>query len=423
MACGRWWSAARNARSGPSNLGPATIRPRASASTPSGRATTCWAAPIPCPCWAGSPRSTAGSRPTCPCRIGGRRSRPWPPAPRSTAPARLPTTRKGPWSAPTPPPPGPPTPPFGRPPAAWQPPEPRRPGHPRAAAVRRRWWRVGARLRLSGSGTQAVGQHTAGRPLPGRGFTGGPPPVAGPLGPRRLPRRRNHRRRAVSELPRARLQRRGRRRRALQPRLRADPGGSGDAGDQPPRPGAVPDLRQHRAELLSAPEDIPARRRLALPKAIVATALALLALIALVLIGARYGVLLPQTRLLLEAGADGLTVGRFGRLKLEGLSGDVWRDISVRKLTLRDEGGVWLEADNLHMTWHYVELLTRNFHADRIELQALKVLRRPTLTPKGEDTGLPVSFHIDRAHARVEMAPAFSYRRGAYALDLTPDGA
>jgi translocation and assembly module TamB len=172
---------------------------------------------------------------------------------------------------------------------------------------------------------------------------------------------------------------------------------------------------------LSAPEDIRALGRSALPKAIVTVALAVLALIAVTLVVARYGVLLPQTRLLIEAGADGLKVGRFGRLRIEGLSGDIWRDLGVRKLTLRDEGGVWLEADNLHMTWHYLDLLTRNFHADRIDVQAVKVLRRPTLTKKGKDTGLPVSFHIDQAHARIEMAPAFSYVRGVYDLDLNLD--
>ena len=75
----------------------------------------------------------------------------------------------------------------------------------------------------------------------------------------------------------------------------------------------------------------------------------------------RYGVLLPQARLLIQAGADGLKVGRFGRLRVEGLSGDVWSDLSIAKLTLRDEGGVWLEADNVHMTWTYLQLLRRNF--------------------------------------------------------------
>ena len=172
---------------------------------------------------------------------------------------------------------------------------------------------------------------------------------------------------------------------------------------------------------MSAPETLAAKRRVALPKAIVVTALAVLAVLGLLIVGARYGVLLPQTRLLIEARADGLKVGRLGRLKIEGLSGDIWRDVGVRKLTIRDEGGVWLEADNLHMTWRYVELLNRNFHADAIDIQALKIMRRPTLTAKGKDTGLPVSFHIDRAHARVELFPAFSFERGLYDLDLNLD--
>jgi len=172
---------------------------------------------------------------------------------------------------------------------------------------------------------------------------------------------------------------------------------------------------------LSAPDDIPVLRRTALPKAIVAVALSALVAIVLLLAGLRYGVLLPQTRLLIEAGANGLKVGRLGRLQVEGLGGDIWRDLSVRKLTIRDEGGVWLEADNFHMTWTYVELLRRNFHAQKIEAQALKVLRRPTLTAKGKDTGLPLSFHIDQAHARVELAPAFSYERGVYDLGLNLD--
>ena len=174
---------------------------------------------------------------------------------------------------------------------------------------------------------------------------------------------------------------------------------------------------------MSAPDDIiPAvLKRSAVPKLIVALALAVLALIAVTLIGGRFGVLLPQARVLIEARTDGLKVGRLGKLKIEGLSGDIWRDLTIRRLTLRDEKGVWLEAKNLHMTWRYAELLRRNFRADRIDVQVIRVLRRPTLTEKGKDTGLPVSFHIDAAHGRIEMLPSFSYRRGVYDLDLNLD--
>ncbi|RAK52428.1 translocation/assembly module TamB [Phenylobacterium deserti] len=165
-----------------------------------------------------------------------------------------------------------------------------------------------------------------------------------------------------------------------------------------------------------APPQEPARR--SIRRALLSVFLGALILFGGVFLGTRYGVLIPQTRLLIEARTDGLKIGRFGRLKVEGLAGDVWRDFTVRRLTIRDEQGVWLEANNVHMTWRYAELLRRRFHADRIEIQSLKVLRRPMLTPKGKDRGLPVSFFIDEAHARVEMLPAFSYRRGVYDVDL-----
>ncbi|THD63957.1 MAG: translocation/assembly module TamB [Phenylobacterium sp.] len=147
-------------------------------------------------------------------------------------------------------------------------------------------------------------------------------------------------------------------------------------------------------------------------------ALGVLAVFALTFLGVRYGVLLPQGRLLIEAAADGLKLGRFGRLKVEGLGGDLWRDVEIRKLTINDEAGAWLEADNVHMTWSYLELLNRRFHASHIEAGALKILRRPNLGPKGADTGLPVAFQIDQAQARVELAPAFSYERGVYDVNL-----
>ncbi|WP_309092774.1 translocation/assembly module TamB domain-containing protein, partial [Phenylobacterium sp.] len=135
----------------------------------------------------------------------------------------------------------------------------------------------------------------------------------------------------------------------------------------------------------------------------------------------RFGVLTPQARLLIEARTDGLKIGRFGRLKVEGLSGDVWRDFRVRRLTIRDEQGVWLEAKNVHLTWRYLELFRRRFDADLIEAESLRLVRRPTLAPKGKDRGLPVSFHIDALKTRVIMEPAFSGRRGVYDLNAQLD--
>lgn len=155
-------------------------------------------------------------------------------------------------------------------------------------------------------------------------------------------------------------------------------------------------------------------------KAFVAVA-ALLILLAAALASTRYVVLIPQVRLLIEARTDGLKLGRFGRLKIEGLSGDIWRDAHARRLTIRDEKGVWLEARNVHLSWNYAQLVRRRFVATLVEAETVRVLRRPTLEPKGKDRALPVAFHIDRARTRLLLDPAFSYRRGDYDLDLALD--
>lgn len=184
--------------------------------------------------------------------------------------------------------------------------------------------------------------------------------------------------------------------------------------DAPPNSGP-----SHRPPTRSRRERV--RRKRTLIELVALGVLIVAAAIGALVFSARYGVLLPQARVFIEARTNGLRVGRLGRLQIEGLSGDIWRDVTIRRLTIRDEAGVWLEADNVHMTWRYFDLLKRRFRADRIEIEELRVLKRPTLTAKGKDTGLPVSFEIDRAKARIVLLPAFSYARGVYDLDFNLD--
>ncbi len=180
---------------------------------------------------------------------------------------------------------------------------------------------------------------------------------------------------------------------------------------------------------MSSPVDTPpptdetpaGRKRLGPGKIGAVAALALLLLLAGAVALTRYGVLIPQVQVMIEARTDGLKLGRLGRLKIEGLSGDVWRDARVRRLTIRDERGVWLEANDVHVSWRYAELLRRRFDADLIEAHSIRVIRRPTLAPKGKDRGLPVSFHIDRATTRLVLEPAFSRTRGVYDVSLNLD--
>jgi translocation and assembly module TamB len=145
-------------------------------------------------------------------------------------------------------------------------------------------------------------------------------------------------------------------------------------------------------------------------------AVAAVVLVALAGLGTRYGLVTSPGRLFLESRLDGLKLGRVGKLRVEGLRGDVFRDFTITRLTISDEKGVWLEGREVHVTWHYTELFRRRFHADEITARNLILLRRPTLTPKGKSSDLPVSFEIERLRGRVEMAPEFSYRRGVFDL-------
>ena len=113
-----------------------------------------------------------------------------------------------------------------------------------------------------------------------------------------------------------------------------------------------------------------------LPRTIVAVCAIVAIVLGGLLVTTRYGVLLPQGRLLIEARANGLKLGRFGKLRIEGLAGDVWRHFTIRRLTISDEKGIWLEARDLDVSWRYAELLRRRLHAQAILARQVTVLRR-----------------------------------------------
>ena len=129
----------------------------------------------------------------------------------------------------------------------------------------------------------------------------------------------------------------------------------------------------------------------------------------------RFGVLTPAARLLIEARVSGLSLGQVGKLKIEGLGGDVWRNFTVRRLTVSDEHGVWLQADNLDIGWDYGALVHRRMQVSTLQAQQVTVIRRPSLAPKGPPSqGLPVAFDIRSMKLRLKTLPAFSTREGLY---------
>ena len=146
-----------------------------------------------------------------------------------------------------------------------------------------------------------------------------------------------------------------------------------------------------------------------------------------VILAARVGPLTDEARRVIEANTTGLPVGPFGKLRIEGLQGDIWRDFRLRKVTITDAKGVWLEADDVAVNWRYLELLRSRLHIRSLTIGRLQLLRQPVVAPSKPGKAPDFAYAVDALKARVEMAPAFSGQRGVYNLsggfDIARDGA
>ncbi len=177
-----------------------------------------------------------------------------------------------------------------------------------------------------------------------------------------------------------------------------------------------PDRAPDEAEPVRAPQH---RRRWfpsSAPGWVILISVIVVVIVASIGVGLRFGVNTVPGLAFIEARANGLKIGRFGKLKIEGVSGDLWRNVSIRRLIIYDEKGTWLEGRNINMKWRYHELFVRRFHADAIHAEQIILIRQPTLTPKGTSSALPVTILIDALQAKVDSRPAFSQVEGRFDL-------
>jgi translocation and assembly module TamB len=132
---------------------------------------------------------------------------------------------------------------------------------------------------------------------------------------------------------------------------------------------------------------------------------------------ARFGVLTPEGRRWVEQALNGTKVAGYGRLHIEGLQGDVWRDFSVRRLTIDDGHGPWLDARSVRLRWDWPQLVRRQLTIDEADATTLTLLHAPTREQGGRGGPMPVSIDIRKFVARLEVLPAFSVRYGLYDVD------
>ena len=155
----------------------------------------------------------------------------------------------------------------------------------------------------------------------------------------------------------------------------------------------------------------------------------LVVLLLALLVGARLALRTDGGRAEVLRLANGLQIGPYGTLRLEGLRGDVLSDFTVARATVSDARGVWAEGRDLSLRWRWTELFARRFHAERIGAGLIRVARAPVVKPEppSKPKPLPVSIRIDQVRLMLETLPALSVQRGVYDIDsqaeIARDGA
>jgi translocation and assembly module TamB len=148
----------------------------------------------------------------------------------------------------------------------------------------------------------------------------------------------------------------------------------------------------------------------------------LAALLILVAVGGRMYLLTDSGRGLVTSFVAGKKLGRYGRINVEGVRGDLFDDFTIDRVTVTDAGGVWLEARKVRVDWDWWELIGRRFHATDVEAEVIRLIRRPDLEPTTEPPGpQPLSVDIDRFAADVELLEGFSQTYGKWRLSGEAD--
>ncbi len=143
--------------------------------------------------------------------------------------------------------------------------------------------------------------------------------------------------------------------------------------------------------------------------------LAVLAIAAMV--GGRMYLLSDSGRALVTSFVAGKKVGRYGRINVEGVRGDLFDEFTIDRVTITDAEGVWLEANAVRVDWTWLPLVFKSFHATEVEADTIRLIRRPLVEPSTEPPGpQPLSVDIDAFSSEVILEEGFSQEYGRWRL-------
>lgn len=134
-------------------------------------------------------------------------------------------------------------------------------------------------------------------------------------------------------------------------------------------------------------------------------------------IALRFGATTEQGKKFIVEKVNGMRVGPIGNLYVDGLSGDIFTEFTLKHASIKDEKGVWIEGRDFEAKLNLINLITTNVHIKDVKSEEIKIYRRPVLRFKKEKKErLPVSVNIDNINAAIVTYPEFSVVKGNWAV-------
>lgn len=101
------------------------------------------------------------------------------------------------------------------------------------------------------------------------------------------------------------------------------------------------------------------------------------------------------------------------QVKLSGLAGSFPQVLTLERLELSDEHGIWLTATHVTLHWSPLALLGRRFQIDQLHVENIHMQRLPASSSTHPSKGPPSIPHIDVAEAAIDVLDLGSELAGA----------
>lgn len=144
------------------------------------------------------------------------------------------------------------------------------------------------------------------------------------------------------------------------------------------------------------------------------------------LVGGGAVVLGPAAPWIVDHIGDGQRVWRLGTIQFDGVSGSWLGDLRAAHVSIADEHGVWIEADNLALDWRPFGIVLGDVRLDSATADTIRILRQPTLLERRPSSGADFNvrigaLRIDTIALSEDVYGAAARFNAQLALDLRGD--